>query len=125
LWQVMVMVPRDCSLRKLSLFAVVLLAVYGFSGVPGQTAEKPIDIDLTDDSFQPAEVHAKFGFPFTLRFYNKTSRPAEVESSGMRFEKVIAAGAEVIVKVRPVEAGTYEFYNDFKPTMKGHVVVGE
>ncbi len=86
-------------------------------------SDAAIEVSLTDAGFEPAQISLPADTPFTLRFRNQTRMPAEVESRDMRFEKLVAAGGEIVVKVRPVGAGTHEFYNEFKEdTVRGSVV---
>lgn len=99
------------------------IAALVMSTAPSLASDTQIDIALTDAGFEPAQISVPAGTPFTLRFRNRTNMAAEVESRDMRFEKLVAAGGEIVVKVRPVGAGTHEFYNEFKEdTVRGSVV---
>jgi hypothetical protein len=41
----------------------------------------------------------------------------------MHFEKVIAAGAEATIHVRPLKSGRYSFFDDFHRQTQGLLVV--
>jgi len=41
----------------------------------------------------------------------------------MHFEKVIAAGAEATIRVRPLQPGRYNFFDDFHHETQGALVV--
>ena len=109
---------------RLTALAFVLACVAGLGIATPKTsaATDIIDVKLTDAGFEPAEIVVTVGMPFKLRFENRSSAPAEVESHDLRFEKVVVVGKSVTVRVRPLDAATYSFYNDFKPEMKGQVV---
>ena len=107
---------------SMRLTVAALVAVLAVAVPQAMAAELVFDVTLTDTAFEPAEIPVSVGMPFKLRFHNASSVAAEVESRDLRFEKVVAAGADAIVNVRPVDAGSYMFFNDFKPQMKGHVV---
>ena len=109
---------------RLMTVAVVAacVATLGFSAPRVSAASNVIHVTLTDNGFEPAEIPVTVGTPFKLWIENKSSAPAEVESGDLRFEKVVVVGKHVTVRVRPLDAGTYEFFNDFKPEVKGHVV---
>jgi hypothetical protein len=50
-------------------------------------------------------------------------QPAERESSDRRQEKVIASGRQGTVCTGPLQAGSYELYEDFNPGARDHNVV--
>jgi hypothetical protein len=48
--------------------------------------------------------------------------PAEFESFELRREKVVVAGQEITLYIGPLKPGSYEFFDDFNPSARGHVV---
>jgi hypothetical protein len=48
---------------------------------------------------------------------------SEFESTDFHREKVVPPGGEISVFVGPLDAGTYEFFDDFHPEDRGHLVV--
>ena len=114
------------TIKRMTVLAVAAVALgFGTYTPPARAGGNFIDVTITDNAFEPAEGKATVGKPFILRFHNKSAVAAEVESHDLRFEKVVPKGRDVIVKVRPRDAGTYIYYNDFKPTVRGQVVIGE
>src|SRR5882757_1221999 len=80
-------------------------------------------ITLKDNTFSPAvlTIPAKEAVKITVKNMNTT--PAEFESSDLNREKVVAAGSKVTVSVGPLEAGSYEYVNDFHKEAKGTILV--
>ena len=54
---------------------------------------------------------------------NLDSAAMEFESASLRVEKVVAAGSEGVVNVRPLAPGRYEFFDDFHQETRGVLVV--
>jgi plastocyanin len=82
-----------------------------------------LSLEIKDHRFDPAELHAPPGKPITLRVKNVGSTASEIESNEMHFEKVIAAGAEATIHVRPLKSGRYSFFDDFHRQTQGFLVV--
>jgi plastocyanin len=89
------------------------------------SADDTLTLSLTikDHRFEPAEVHAPAGKPIALQVKNLGSTAAEFESSVLHVEKVVAAGAEATIRVRPLEPGRYKFFDDFHRATEGFLVV--
>ena len=84
----------------------------------------PIVITLGVDGFAPAEIKVAAGQPFVMKFVNQSPAAAEIEAKDFKVEKVVPAGGEIIVNVKPQAAGRYLFTNEYKEdTVKGFVVV--
>jgi plastocyanin len=82
-----------------------------------------LSLSIKDHRFEPAEVHAPAGKAIALEVKNLGSAAAEFESGVLHFEKVIAAGSEAVVHVRPLEPGRYKFFDDFHRATEGFLVV--
>lgn len=82
----------------------------------------PIAVSIRDHQFVPAEVPVPVGSKVELTVRNEQAVPAEFESTSLHREKVVAPGAAVSVYIGPLEAGRYEFFDDFHPTTRGTVV---
>ena len=113
--------------RFVSIRSRLLAALFVASLVVacGAHAEDTTTLSLTikDHQFEPAEVHAPAGKPIAFRVKNLDSTAAEFESSELHFEKVIAAGGEAVVRVRPQQPGRYGFFDDFHRATQGFLVV--
>jgi len=82
-----------------------------------------LSLAIKDHRFEPAEVHAPAGQPITFQVKNLGSAAAEFESTALHFEKVIAAGGEAAIHVRPQQPGRYKFFDDFHRATEGVLVV--
>lgn len=111
-------------MNHVSKFAAVAAALAaGLALVqPLRAEEKTIELTLSDTAFDPAEIKVPAGQPFTLNVHNKSSAAAEIEAKDLRIEKVVAAGADIVIKVKAQEPGTYLFVNEYKEdTVFGHI----
>jgi hypothetical protein len=101
------------------LFGVLLL----LGTTPALAAEPaPVAISIRDHQFVPAEVPVPVGVKVELTVRNEQSVPAEFESTSLHREKVIAPGGAASVYIGPLQAGRYEFFDDFHPATRGIVV---
>ena len=62
------------------------------------------------------------GQQIELHVRNADAAAAEFESETLHREKVVPAGKEVVVFIGPLRAGSYEFFDDFNPSARGHIV---
>ena len=93
--------------------------------VPTAAAQdKPVEVSVTleKQKFTPEEVKVKAGQPFLLVVTNKDAKPAEVESKDLRFEKVVAPGKTISIRVRALKPGTYVFLDDYNKSTRGKIV---
>ena len=93
------------------------------AGAAGADDTVTLSLSIKDHRFEPAEVHAPAGKPITFQVKNLGSGAAEFESSVLHIEKVIAAGGEATVHVRPLEPGRYNFFDDFHRATQGFLIV--
>ncbi len=107
------------------MLAAMVLASAAMLGVALARADDVVTLSLTikDHRFDPAEVHAPAGKPIAFRVKNLGSIASEFESAELHFEKVIAAGAEATIHVRPLQPGRYNFFDDFHRETQGFLVV--
>ncbi len=80
-------------------------------------------ITIHNAQFEPRELVIAPGVRTPIVIRNQDAIPAEFESYDLSREVVVPAHGEVSVFVGPVEAGRYEFFNDFNHDMKGAIVV--
>jgi plastocyanin len=106
------------------LVATMLICAAMVTALPARADDAvTLSLEIKDHRFDPAELHAPPGKPITLRVKNAGSIASEIESSDMHFEKVIAAGAEATIRVRPLQPGRYNFFDDFHHETQGFLVV--
>lgn len=120
-----IMTDRKSPRIDLSLLASTVLASTITLSALAARADDTITLSLTikDHQFDPAEVHAPAGKPIEFRVRNLGSVAAEFESGALHFEKIVAAGGEAVVRVRPLEPGRYNFFDDFHRATQGFLVV--
>jgi heme/copper-type cytochrome/quinol oxidase subunit 2 len=82
-----------------------------------------VDISVKGHHFEPAEIHAPANRPVIIRVKNLDAAAMEFESVSLRVEKVVAAGTQGVVNVRPLAPGRYEFFDDFHQETRGTLVV--
>jgi hypothetical protein len=84
-------------------------------------AQQATEIRLTysNGQFQPSQVSAPADKPIAFRVKNLDAKAMEFESTSLRVEKVVAAGSEGVINVRPLKPGRYEFYDDFNDKARG------
>ena len=82
-----------------------------------------VSIALHDHQFAPTEVTAPPGVKVRLIVKNEQPVNAEFESSSLHREKIVTAGATINVFVGPLQPGSYEFFDDFHPATRGHLVI--
>jgi plastocyanin len=105
--------------------AAMLLAATAVLAARAANADDPVTLSLTlkDHKFDPAEVHAPAGKPIQFRVKNLNDIVSEFESSDLHFEKIVPAGSEIVVYVRPQQPGKYNFYDDFHHETQGYLIV--
>jgi plastocyanin len=80
-------------------------------------------IALKGGQFVPSQLQIPAGTRVKLVVHNENATPSEFESHQFHREKVVPAGRQVIVFVGPLDPGTYEFFDDFHPQTRGHLIV--
>jgi hypothetical protein len=112
--------------RSLAATAVLLAAAGLGAGAPAWAAD-PAKIELTikDHKFSPAEIHVPAGKPAVLVVKNEDATAEEIDSPPLKVEKVIAAGKEVTIHLRPLAQGRYPFAGEYHADTAQGVVVAE
>lgn len=115
---------RHSAFGKTIVVALVLAAAT-FAAGPAARAQETAAVAITvkNHHFQPAEVHAPANRRLALTVKNLDAAAMEFESVSLRVEKVIAAGSEGTLNIRPLAPGRYEFFDDFHQETRGTLVV--
>lgn len=100
-----------------SLLAFLAVAAPAFADDPS------FSIALKNQQFVPSDLTIPAGVKVKLVVRNDNPTASEFESTQLHREKVVAAGREVSVFVGPLDPGTYEFFDDFHPQTRGHLIV--
>ncbi|HUC72553.1 MAG TPA: cupredoxin domain-containing protein [Stellaceae bacterium] len=103
---------------------VPIVALLGLGFVGPALADVPsFPISLKDNQFVPSEVQIPAGAKVALLVRNDNQTPSEFESNQLHREKVVVPGQEITVFVGPLDPGSYEFFDDFHPQTRGHLIV--
>ncbi len=91
----------------------------------GARADDAVKLSITikDQKFDPAELHAPPGKTIEIQVKNLNPIVSEFESADLHFEKIVPAGSQAVVFVRPLQPGRYNFYDDFHHATQGYLVV--
>lgn len=90
---------------------------------PALAADPSFAIALKNNQFVPSELQIPAGTKVKLLVGNDNPTPSEFESSQFHREKIVPPGQQVAVFVGPLDPGSYEFFDDFHPQTRGHLVV--
>ncbi len=104
---------------RLILFVTCAL---GFAGSALAADPPTFSLTIQNRAFSPAELQVPAGQKIELHVKNADAAASEFESETLHREKVVPAGKEVVVYVGPLRAGTYEFFDDFNPKARGHII---
>lgn len=90
---------------------------------PALGDDPSFSIVLKNNQFVPSEVQIPPGVKVKLLVRNDNSTASEFESTQFHREKIVPPGQEIAVFVGPLDPGSYEFFDDFHPETRGHLVV--
>jgi uncharacterized protein (DUF58 family) len=111
---------KFANLALTLLFAVALLG----AAVPARAQQTAnVSVSIKNHRFQPAQLQAPANVPIVLRVKNLDATPMEFESVSLRVEKVVTGNSEGIIRLRPLEPGSYNFFDDFNQQANGVLVV--
>jgi len=82
-----------------------------------------LSVTIKDQKFDPAELHAPPGKSIEIQVKNLNPIVSEFESADLHVEKIIPAGSQGVVHVRPLQPGKYNFYDDFHHATQGYLIV--
>jgi len=108
--------------KRNRLIAGALLAI-AFTPLATAAQEHSLSISVKNHQFQPAQISAPANVPIVLTVKNLDPTPMEFESVSLRVEKVITGGGTGTVRLRPLSAGSYKFFDDFHQQTNGVLVV--
>jgi hypothetical protein len=99
-----------------TVFLVTALVAFGIvTSQPIAHAQQAASLTVTysNGHFQPSALHAPANPPLALTVKNLDAKAMELESASLRVETAIDAKGEGVIKLRPLQPGKYEFYDDF------------
>lgn len=110
--------------RRITLLATLCLT--GAIGFAPAYAAEPLVIEFNDGVVTPQTLNLTAGQETTLVLRNTGASAAEFESKRLKQEKVVAPGAEIILTLPALPAGSYEFVEEFhedQPGARGVIIV--
>ena len=103
-------------------FLALALAATLAAPLAAHAADAGFTLTIQDRKFNVAELHVPANVKFTLTVKNLDKAPSEFESTDLNREKVVVGGGTVTIYLGPLTPGSYEFFDDFNPTARGHIV---
>lgn len=82
-------------------------------------------LEIRNHVYSPAELRVPAGRPLLLKIRNLDTTAEEFESLALKIEKVIAGGAEGLVRIGALAPGRYEFVGEFHPETARGVLIAE
>jgi hypothetical protein len=82
-------------------------------------------LTLSQHRFTPVELHVPAGQPFYITVKNLDDAADEFEMHAPAIEKVIPAGGEGKVRIRPLGPGRFPFIGDFHADTAQGVIVAQ
>jgi plastocyanin len=126
------MLPTSLTKNRLSkvhkgtsiqLIVIILVAVALGGIVSVAQAGDDVAITIKDHRFEPAEITVPAGQKVTS-VTNQDATPEEFDSDDLDIEKVIAGQQSATIQVGPLDAGRYEFHDEYhEDTAKGAIMV--
>jgi len=102
---------------------LLLLLLLGLGGAPALAQYATVEIVVKNKKFEPAEVKAPANARIVIQVKNQDAVAMEFESKALKVEKVVAPNSEGVVRVGPLKAGKYEFFDDFNLSNRGTLIV--
>jgi plastocyanin len=117
---------RNCifALEELSMVRLALgaaLLAVALAG-PARAEDAAVVIAIKNHQFVPGTVEIPAGTKVKITVRNEDDTTSEFESVDFHREKVVQPGHEIVVFVGPLDPGSYEFFDDFHPDTRGHLI---
>jgi plastocyanin len=109
-------------LLRASLAATASLALL----MPAARAATPeVAVAIKGHRFEPSEVRVPANQRVKLTVHNEDATPEEFESHKLKVEKIVPAGAKVVLFIGPLKPGRYDFFGEYHEATAKGVVVAE
>jgi len=79
-------------------------------------------ITIEGGKFVPSDVTVPANTKVKLIVRNQDQSMSEFESVDLHREKTVTPGGQILVFVGPLSPGSYEFFDDFHPQDRGHLI---
>jgi hypothetical protein len=101
-----------------------VVAILAIAGAARADSSVEIPLSYKDKKFDPAEIAAPANTAIVIKLRNLDKDAMELESDSLKIEKVVAAGKDATIKVKPQRPGRYEFFDEYnEKTARGALVV--
>ena len=100
----------------LKICAVIIVSGFVFVGM---AQAEDFVITLKGTQFSPVELSVPAGQKIKITVKNLNDSPAEFECSALNREKIVTPHGEITLFIGPLDAGHYDYVNDFDHTIKG------
>ena len=104
---------------SLGVFAAMLLLCWT-AGARADDSGTVITIE--GGKFVPSDVTVPANTRVKLIVRNQDQSMSEFESVDLHREKTVTPGGQILVFVGPLSPGSYEFFDDFHPQDRGHLI---
>jgi plastocyanin len=99
--------------RRFLLPALVLFAAVGLAAAAAHADNSAIELRYEGHRFSPANLTVPAGEAVTIRVVNASNETIEFESFQLNREKAVQPGEAIAVRLPALNAGSYDFYDDF------------
>ena len=82
-------------------------------------------ITSSEHKFTPQELRIPADTKVKVVIKNLNDAPMEFESYELNREKIIEPKGQATIFIGPLSAGTYQYFDEFKPESKGSIIVGD
>lgn len=110
-------------MRKLFLAAAPMVAL--MSATTWAQEAHRVQIIIKNHQFQPAELRVPANRPIIIDVHNQDTTAEEFESKDLGVEKVIAAGRQAPIRIKPLAPGRYTFIGEYHTDTAHGVIVAE
>jgi hypothetical protein len=110
------------QLKKIAA-GLFFAGMIGFAATPVAAQQVSLSTTVKNKTFQPSTLKAPANKPIAITVHNADGAAVEFESRTMRVEKVVPAGGTIVINVKPLEPGSYRFFDDFNPSNQGTLIV--
>ena len=99
--------------RKFLIALLILCSAVGLVTAVARADNSAIELRYEDHRFAPANLTVPAGEAVTIRVVNASNETIEFESFRLNREKAVQPGEAIAVRLPALNAGSYDFYDDF------------
>src|SRR5271167_2954361 len=104
----------DMNLSRVNKLLFINYLLFSAAILRGnETPDQVYEIRFVKHQFTPSVLVIPAGRQVEIRVVNSSAERIEFESFRLNREKVIEPGQTLTMKVRPLPAGSYDFFDDF------------